>query len=102
MKRLSVICLLLVLIAGYGYAQDIVASTIESWPPFMFKQDGEITGIATDVVRATFKKAGVSLKIQIYPWARAYKTALDKKNTMVFMLYRTPDREELFKWIGPR
>ncbi|MGY5450685.1 substrate-binding periplasmic protein [Agarivorans sp. MS3-6] len=75
--------------------------TIDSWPPYMFFEDGQLSGIATDIVEATFKKAGLELDIDVYPWARAYQIALNQEGTLIYMLYRTAERESLFKWVGP-
>ncbi|WP_163133241.1 ABC transporter substrate-binding protein [Agarivorans sp. Alg241-V36] len=76
-------------------------NTINSWPPYMFLEDGRISGIATDIVKATFKKANIELELDTYPWARAYQITLTQKDTLIYMLYRTEDRESLFKWVGP-
>jgi polar amino acid transport system substrate-binding protein len=35
------------------------------------------------------------------PWARGYRLTLNNNNTMLFSTTRTPQREELFKWVGP-
>ncbi len=39
--------------------------------------------------------------IQFQPWARAYKTALDTPNVVLFTVTRLPEREDRFHWIGP-
>ncbi len=39
--------------------------------------------------------------IKIIPWARAYRTALDDPNVVLFAMTQTPEREQLFKMIGP-
>ena len=67
----------------------------------MFLEEGRISGIATDIVRATFERAKIALKLDISPWARAYQIALTEKDTFIYMLYRTEDRESSFKWVGP-
>ena len=38
--------------------------------------------------------------IELYPWARVYKTALKQENTLILPLARTQNRENLFKWAG--
>jgi polar amino acid transport system substrate-binding protein len=91
-----------VLTSQIGHAQETIqGTTIDSWPPYMFLENGTISGIATEIVRTTFQKAGIPLDIKVYPWARAYQMALDEKNTLIYILYRTPERESLFKWVGP-
>ncbi len=39
--------------------------------------------------------------IELYPWARVYKTALKQENTLILPLARTQNRENLFKWARP-
>ena len=35
------------------------------------------------------------------PWKRAYNAALTRPNVCVYSTTRTPEREQLFKWVGP-
>ena len=47
-------------------------------------------------------KKGAGLQnspVQVYPWARAYKMALERKNTFIFSIVRTPEREDKFIWV---
>lgn len=52
-------------------------------------------------VRQIASRAGISYAMQQYPWKRAYAMALSRPNGCVFATTRTPEREALFKWIGP-
>src|SRR5690606_24015103 len=36
-----------------------------------------------------------------FPWDRIYKLALEKPGYGVFLTARLPEREQLFKWVGP-
>ena len=36
-----------------------------------------------------------------FPWDRIYKLALEKPGYGVFVTARLPEREQLFKWVGP-
>ena len=63
--------------------------------------DKKTIGISTEIIEEIFKSANIKYKIEILPWARAYDTALKSKNTGLFSLARTPERENLFHWIGP-
>jgi polar amino acid transport system substrate-binding protein len=81
----------------------------ENYPPYNmaidgknFAQEDNINGIAVDVVREMFKRAGVGYSMTLrFPWERVYKLALDKPGYGVFSTVRTPEREKLFKWVGP-
>jgi polar amino acid transport system substrate-binding protein len=81
----------------------------ENFPPYNmakngknFAQDENINGIAVDIVREMFKRAEVTYSLTLrFPWERIYKLALEKPGYGVFVMARLPDREKLFKWVGP-
>ncbi|KAF1020958.1 MAG: hypothetical protein GAK37_03519 [Pseudomonas sp.] len=81
----------------------------ENFPPYNmakngknFAKDENIEGIAVDIVRETFKRAGIAYNLTLrFPWERVYKLALEKPGYGVFVMARVPEREALFKWVGP-
>ncbi|MBI3349627.1 MAG: transporter substrate-binding domain-containing protein [Burkholderiales bacterium] len=74
----------------------------EEYPPYnMSGLNGAVTGISTDIVRAVLDAAGYEYEIAVYPWARAIALARTQVNTCVYSMSRTPEREALYKWIGP-
>ncbi len=81
----------------------------ENFPPYNmaingknFAQEDNLDGIAVDIVREMFKRAGIQYNLTLrFPWDRIYKLALEKPNYGVFVTARLPEREELFKWVGP-
>ncbi len=104
MKR--TICLLLLLLSfpGLLFAQPCVRVMTENLPPFNFMKDGQVVGIATEVVQAIFHQAGCPIAqgtIQMYPWTRAYYEVQHFPNTALYSMARTAERENLFKWVGP-
>lgn len=70
-------------------------------PPTNFMQDGKVTGIMTDIVTELLKRTQTDGKIKLLPWARAYKTALEEENVVLFTAGKTEQREHLFHWVGP-
>lgn len=80
---------------------DSVQVVTELSPPHQTLVAGNVGGYSTQLVTALLEQAGVSANIEIYPWARAYKMALQQPNTLIYNIARTPDRELLFQWIGP-
>ena len=54
-----------------------------------------------EIVRGIQKRIGSTEPIQVYPWARAYKMALEEENVVLFGMTYTQDRSELFNWVGP-
>ena len=81
-------------------ATDLTIVT-ESFPPLNYEENGKLTGYSTEVVQALLATAEVTGTIQLMPWARAYQTALNQPNTMLYSTTRLPERENLFEWIGP-
>ncbi|WP_324732099.1 substrate-binding periplasmic protein [Pseudomonas paeninsulae] len=81
----------------------------ENFPPYNmaingknFAREDNLDGIAVDIVREMFKRAEVSYSMTLrFPWDRIYKLALDKPGYGVFVTARLPEREALFKWVGP-
>ncbi|PJI46657.1 MAG: amino acid ABC transporter substrate-binding protein [Pseudomonas sp.] len=81
----------------------------ENFPPYNmaingknFAQEDSIDGIAVDIVKEMFKRAGVQYSLTLrFPWDRIYKLALEKPGYGVFVTARLPERESQFKWVGP-
>ena len=67
-----------------------------------FARDENISGIAADVIREMFQRAGIDYTLTLrFPWERIYKMAMETPGYGVFVTARLPEREELFKWVGP-
>lgn len=85
----------------YSYASTVYLGLTEEYPPFNMKEFGKIVGISTEIVEEMFKRTKLKLTIESKPWIRAYRMALDEKDAFIFSTTRTPEREKLFKWVGP-
>lgn len=81
--------------------KDFLVLTEDSPPGEYLGPSGKVTGPTAEYVRELMKRLGITKDIQLYPWARAYRAALDGPLTAVFETTRTPEREALFHWIGP-
>ncbi len=73
----------------------------ENHPPWNYQEGGNIVGITTKIVKLIQNDINNSDVIEIVPWNRAYKSALERKNHILYTTARTKQREELFFWIGP-
>ena len=90
-------------------AETSLVLLTENFPPYNmakngknFAQDENIHGIAVDIVREIFKRADISYSLTLrFPWERIYKLALESPGYGVFVMARLPEREKLFKWVGP-
>lgn len=76
-------------------------ATEEAAPSSMRDAGGRVVGIATDKIRAAMARAGVAYTIETLPWKRAYAAARERTDACVYSTTRTPEREALFKWVGP-
>ncbi|MBP3864535.1 MAG: ABC transporter substrate-binding protein, partial [Pseudomonas sp.] len=100
-------------LASTAFAADTSNSSIvlltENFPPYNmakngknFAQNDNIEGIAVDILREAFKRAGIPYSMTLrFPWERIYHLALEKPGYGVFVTARVPEREKLFKWVGP-
>ncbi|XOZ32913.1 substrate-binding periplasmic protein [Halomonadaceae bacterium KBTZ08] len=76
----------------------------ETYPPYNFKQDGQLKGIAVEMLLAASKKGNLGLSrddVRLLPWARGYENVQNDPKTMLFSTTRTEAREDLFRWVGP-
>ena len=83
------------------YAGENIKLMTEIFPPFQYEHEEELIGISTEIVNAIQKEMNVKNKIKVYPWPRALKIVDKKKNTAIFSMLRTPERENKYKWVGP-
>ncbi len=100
LNSIMIACLATIVFASSVSAETILAVT-DDYPPFVYREDGKPVGVAIDIVRELFKETETEGTIRFYPWKRAYAMGLKNRNTLVFTMSRTPERESLFKWIGP-
>ncbi len=90
----------LVLAAMPVRAAELEAYT-EDWAPYNYLDGSEVRGIATDMLRAMCREAKIRCNVHLVPWARAYKTAQENPNTVLFTTARKASRESEFLWVGP-
>ena len=74
----------------------------EIFPPYQQQNaDAALHGWSVDIVRQIMNAAQLPYSIDVMPWARAYKTASNQPDTLIFSLLRTEEREGKFAWIAP-
>lgn len=103
MIRLSSIPILLMLAAVPSpalAAPQVVQVFGSDFPPYSYEDNGRAAGSATDRVRNLLQAAGLAAMIEIYPWARAYRTAKATQDALLYPVARTPEREDEFVWLG--
>jgi polar amino acid transport system substrate-binding protein len=73
----------------------------ETSPPTSMRAGREVTGSGTEKVREIMARTGTSYTVELLPWLRAFTLAQRHPDTCLFSTSRTPERESLFKWVGP-
>ncbi|MEA2051135.1 MAG: ABC transporter substrate-binding protein [Campylobacterota bacterium] len=74
----------------------------EDYKPISFqKANGEVDGLAIDIVKEIMKRLELKQEITLLDWKKAYELTKDKPNYVLFSAGKTKEREALFKWVGP-
>lgn len=84
-----------------AYAQENIIIVTEEWPPFNYSKNGELTGFSVEIVQNILKMNNEDYRIEMLPSLRSTFTLNARPNTMMFSLFRTPEREAQYKWVGP-
>jgi polar amino acid transport system substrate-binding protein len=87
--------------AGVPSASPQLFITTEHSPPAIMQEGERVVGYSSDKIHEIMARTGVSYSIDVLPWKRAYISAVQRANGCVFATTRTPEREPLFKWVGP-
>lgn len=101
-RKMRLIVFLIILFSPVcGSAQNLSIYTETSGDAQMVDAKGKLTGSVVEIFEELQKRAGSSSKIEVVPWARGYKALQENPDTILFSVTRTPEREKLFKWVGP-
>ncbi len=101
-----------------GFASLLLSSAVtatefhlvtENFPPLNMTNNGasyarndRVSGFATDILRSLFKAHDINTRYTLMlDWDDAYSHAFNNTATGVYSTFRTPERENMFKWVGP-
>ena len=76
----------------------------EDYPPFNYNENGKLTGASVEILDSLFIRleAGIDpTVVTVSDWGTAYQKVLNTPGTMLFSMVKTPETENLFKWVGP-
>ena len=77
-----------------------VAFVTEHLPPYQIQlADNAVGGFATTLIKQALTHTNLTASFRIYPWTRAFNMAKQNKNTCIYSIARTPQRETLFNWL---
>ena len=88
---------------------DYIPGTIqiytEASPPYSYMTGKDTTrkilGSSVDIVNEIQTRTGYVNKINMSVWTDAYSVVQYLPNSAIFNFTRTPERENLFQWVGP-
>jgi polar amino acid transport system substrate-binding protein len=101
MKKLLLLATSMLLLAGQSVLSAELTILTENLPPLNYVDNGVLVGPSVEIVREIQQRVGSEEQIQVYPWARAYKMALEDENVILFGMTYTKVRHDKFKWVGP-
>ncbi|MBS1969810.1 MAG: ABC transporter substrate-binding protein [Bdellovibrionales bacterium] len=78
-----------------------VSIITEDWPPLNYAEDGEVKGFATEVIRLVMKEMKVDDPIVVLPGNRGLNVLDRGPRVLFYSFIQTPERKDLYKWIGP-
>jgi polar amino acid transport system substrate-binding protein len=109
--RLSIFVALLVITALFGLTQckKSVRETYpfkfrfitEEYKPFNYTENGELTGLAPEILRAVCEELDIPFEAEVLPWDQGYSQTLQTDNAVLFSTVLNDTRRDLFKWAGP-
>lgn len=100
-KHSILIAALLCLLMGALAKAETYQLVTEEWAPYNYRENEHITGMATEVVRAIMTLTGDDFEIRLRPSMRASRVLQTQPRTIMYSMFRTSERESLFKWVGP-
>jgi polar amino acid transport system substrate-binding protein len=101
MKKVFVIVASVFLVSVQPVLSQELTILTENLPPLNYVENGVLVGPSVETVREIQRRVGSHEPIQVYPWARAYKMALEQENVVLFGTTHTEARHDQFTWIGP-
>jgi polar amino acid transport system substrate-binding protein len=93
----ALLCLMTGICAGAERYQVVT----EEWAPYNYQENNQITGLTTEIVRAIMAITGDDFEMVLLPSMRASHVLKSKPRTILYSMFRTPEREHSFKWVGP-
>ena len=69
--------------------------------PFQYISEETVSGVFTEIVQLMMKELGVEENIEFMPFKEAYDHTLNDSGVFMMTILRTPQRENMFRWIGP-
>ncbi len=96
-------CLILFFSVSSAVCQDMVKIQLAAfdYPPFYSEENGEINGIAVELISELFGRMNIETELKMYPLKRALKYLKAGKADGLMILIKTSEREEYLHYTDP-
>lgn len=105
MRLIALITALLLSTLAYSNEFEDIRWMSEQYPPYNYvDDDGTPKGVTFDILMEMFDDMDINVPaddIEFLPWARSYRTLQNTPQTALFSMTYTPERQELFEFVGP-
>ncbi|MFO2465734.1 transporter substrate-binding domain-containing protein [Pseudomonas sp. 15FMM2] len=101
MKPSILTAALLCLLLGTAARAEQYRVVTEEWAPYNYQENNQLTGMATEVVRGIMALTGDDFAMVLLPSMRSLHVLDTRTKTIMYTLFRTAEREALYKWVGP-
>lgn len=101
MKLSTLTAVLFCLLFGTLARAEQYQVVTEEWAPYNYQENNQLTGMATEIVRAIMALTGNDFEMVLLPSMRATRVLQSRPQTIMYSMFRTAEREPLYKWVGP-
>ncbi|WP_108649434.1 substrate-binding periplasmic protein [Dongshaea marina] len=98
-QLILLLCSLLIALPGVSLAREIYLTSAD-YPPYFSKKLPQ-QGFITQQVKAAFKVMGYQVRLELYPWRRAFRVAQNGMADGMFTLWETEERKKWFYYSDP-
>ncbi|WP_139798614.1 substrate-binding periplasmic protein [Andreprevotia lacus] len=95
MLRACCIATLLHLLPAPALA-EVVRLVTGNYPPYEYEANGQVQGVAVELIRSAYARSNWQVDIQVVPWARALRDVQNGDADGVFATARTQERDAQF------
>ncbi len=99
--RKPLLAIVLILACIRCFSDEGILIVTEEWAPYNYTLNGNIAGLSTEIVTSIMRLEGMDYPIEEYPSMRAKMLIDTRPKTILYSLFRTPDREQNYRWVGP-
>ena len=78
----------------------LTLATVDNFPPFSYMDKGRLTGIDVELVHEMARRLDISVRIQVYPWARVMSSVKRGEVDGAFAAFDTQERQRFCLYVG--